>query len=353
MGCSTYNNELAEYTMQEKDPSLICLQKIVHSYNRKNVLEIPHINFSKGRTYAVLGPNGSGKTTLLNILSLLLKPTSGTVLFKGKDVYAEQNNINDVRKTITTVIQNPVLFDTTVEKNVDYGLRLRGVKKDERKNAVAECLNKVRLDDFQKRKAKELSGGEAQRVAIARALAINPQVLFLDEFTSNIDEKSIEILESVIKTINKDSGATVFLVTHDTQQAYRMADKVITLFEGKVIESSLENLVRGTITKLNGTSLLDTGRMKIEVVTDKKGLVYAAINPHDIILSLHQLNSSARNTFYGKISQIFDEGARISLKIDVGEEFMVKITRKSLNEMKLSVGITVCMTFKSTAVEVF
>ncbi len=353
MGCSTYNNELVEYAMQEKDPSLICLQKIVHSYNRKTVLDIPQINFIRGRIYAVLGPNGSGKTTLLSILSLLLKPTAGKVLFEGKDVYAEPKNINDVRKKITTVIQNPVLFDTTVEKNVDYGLRLRSVKKDERKNVVAKCLNNVRLDGFQKRKAKELSGGQAQRVAIARALAINPQVLFLDEFTSNIDEKSIEILESVIRSINKDSGSTVFLVTHDTQQAYRMADKVITLFEGKVIEASLENLVRGTITKFNGTSLLDTGRMKIEVVTDKKGLVYAAINPHDIILSIHHLQSSARNTFYGKISQIFDEGARISLMIDVGEEFMVKITRKSLNEMKLSVGITVCMTFKSTAVEVF
>jgi tungstate transport system ATP-binding protein len=339
--------------MQEKDLSLICLQKIVHSYNRKTVLEIPQINFSKGRIYAVLGPNGSGKTTLLSILSLLLKPTSGKVLFEGKDVYAEPKNINDVRKKITTVIQNPVLFDTTVENNVDYGLRIRGAIKDERKNAVAECLNKVRLDGFQKRKAKELSGGEAQRVAIARALAIKPQVLFLDEFTSNIDEKSIEILESVIKTINKDFGSTVFLVTHDTQQAYRLADKVITLFEGKVIESSLENLLRGTITKLNGTSLLDTGMIKIEVVTDKEGLVYAAINPHDIILSLHQLHSSARNTFYGKISQIFDEGARISMKINVGEEFMVKITRKSLNEMKLTVGSTVCMTFKSTAVEIF
>ena len=339
--------------MQKKEPPLICLQKVVHSYNRKNVLDIPHITFSKGRIYAVLGPNGSGKTTLLSILSLLLKPTSGKVLFEGNDVYAEQNTINTVREKITTVIQNPVLFDTTVEKNVDYGLRLRGIKKDERKNAVAECLQKVRLDGFQKRKAKELSGGEAQRVAIARALAINPQVLFLDEFTSNIDEKSIDLLEDVIKTINEDLGSTVFLVTHDTHQAYRLADEVITLFEGRVIGTSLENLLRGKIRRLNGISLFDTGRIKIEVVTDKKGLVYAAINPHDIILSLHKLTSSARNTFYGKISQIFDEGARISLKIDVGEEFMVKITRKSLNEMKLSVGITVCMTFKSTAVEVF
>jgi len=342
-----------KYTMQEKYPSLICLQKVVHSYNRKNVLDIPHITFSKGMIYAVLGPNGSGKTTLLSILSLLLKPTSGKVLFEDNDVYAEQHTVNAVREKITTVIQNPVLFDTTVEKNVDYGLRLRGVKKDERKNVVVECLKTVRLDGFQKRRAKELSGGEAQRVAIARALAINPQVLFLDEFTSNIDEKSIDVLESVIKTINKDLGYTVFLVTHDTQLAYRLSDKVITLFEGKVIESSLENLLRGTLTKLNGTALLDTGRIKIEVVTDKKGLVYAAINPHDIILSLHQLHSSARNTFYGKISQIVDEGSRVSLKINVGEEFMVRITSESFIEMKLSVGIDVCLTFKSTAVEVF
>ena len=178
--------------MANKETPIIEIREIVQVYDGKKVLDIPHLSFSKGRIYAILGPNGSGKTTLLHILGLLVKPTSGRVFFEGKDVYANQNLINYIRTKITTVIQNPILFDTTVEKNIDYGLRIRGKAKDERKDIVEDCLKMVRLDGFQRRKAKKISGGEAQRVAIARALAIRPQLLLLDEFTSNVDEKALK-----------------------------------------------------------------------------------------------------------------------------------------------------------------
>lgn len=332
---------------------IIEIRDLVHLYNGKRVLEIPHFSFAKGKIYAVLGPNGSGKTTLLSILGLLLKPTSGKVFFKGKDVYADQSSINDLREKMTTVIQNPILFDTTVEKNIDFGLRIRGTTKDKKKSIVEDCLNMVRLDGFQKRKAKELSGGEAQRVAIARALAIKPQVLFLDEFTSNVDEKSIKVLEEVIKEVNRHYGTTVFLVTHDTYQAYKLADEVVNLFEGRIAKSSLENLFRGTVTKINDLSVFDTGKMKIEVVTEREEVVYAAIDPRDIVISLQRLSSSARNSFYGVIKEIFDDGSSVRLSIEAGEELKVKITKESFVEMKLSVGNKIYLTFKSTAVEVF
>jgi len=332
---------------------LIEISNIVHLYKGMRVLDVAQLSFDKGKVYAVLGPNGSGKTTLLNILGVLLKPTKGTVYFEGKDVYASTTLVSDIREKMTTVIQNPVLFDTTVEKNIAYGLAIRGVNGEKIKSIVAECLSTVRLEGFQKRKARLLSGGEAQRVAIARALAIKPQVLFLDEFTSNVDEKSIEVLENVIKTINKEYGSTVFLVTHDTQQAYRLADEVVTLFEGKVIASSLENLFRGKVKKVNDISVFDTGKITIEVVTDKEGMVYAAIDPRDIILSLQPISSSARNSFFGEITRIVDEGSCVSMTMRAGEEFKVKITRESFLGMKLGVGSRVCLTFKSTAVEVF
>lgn len=332
---------------------IIEITDIVHEYNGKKVLEIPHFSFTRGKIYSVLGPNGSGKTTLLNILSLLLKPTSGKVFFEGKDVYAYQNIINAIREKMTTVIQNPVLFDTTVEKNTDYGLRIRGTAKGKRERIVEDCLNIVRLDGFQKRKAKELSGGETQRVAIARALAIRPQVLFLDEFTSNVDEKSIRVLEEVIKNANQKYGTTIFLVTHDTHQAYKLADEVINLFEGRVVQSSLENLFKGTLTKVNDISIFDTGKMKMEVVSEREGIVYAAIDPRDIVISLKPLSSSARNTFYGKINKIFDDGLSLRLSIEAGEELKVIITKESFAEMKLSVGSNIHLTFKSTAVEIF
>ncbi|MBW2554734.1 MAG: ATP-binding cassette domain-containing protein [Deltaproteobacteria bacterium] len=299
--------------MSNKELPIIETSEIFHAYNGKKVLDIKPLSFTRGKVYAVLGPNGSGKTTLLYILGLLLKPTSGNVLFEGKDVYANKGLINNVRP----------------------------------------CLKMVRLEGFQKRKAKELSGGEAQRVTIARALAIRPEVLFLDEFTSNVDERSIEVLEEVIKNENQLHGSTIFLVTHDTHQAYKLADKVINLFEGKVVDSSLENLFRGRIIKTNNLSSFDTGKIKIDVLTDREDIAYAAINPHDIVISLKTLSSSARNSFLGTIDKIIDFGSSVRLNVKAGEELKVEITKNSFTEMKLSIGSKVYLSFKSTAVEIF
>ena len=339
--------------MDNRERPILEIKNLIHKYNNKKVLDIPQLSFDRGKIYALLGPNGSGKTTLLNILGLLLKPTSGKVLFERKDIYADYHLLSDIREKMTTVIQNPILFDTTVEKNIDYGLRVRGKTKEERRAIVADCLKMVRLDGFQKRKAKELSGEEEQRIAIARALAISPQVLFLDEFTSNVDEKSIDVLEEVIRTVNKKYSATVFLVTHDTHQAYKLSSEVVNLFSGRVVQASLENLFSGTVKKINDLALFDTGKMKIEVVTDREGVVHAAVNPHDLIVSLQPISSSARNTYYGIISKIYDDGPSIRLSVDVGEAMKVKITKESFVEMKLSVGSNVYLTFKSTAVEIF
>ena len=261
--------------------------------------------------------------------------------------------MNDVRQKMTTVIQNPVLFDTTVEKNIDFGLRVRGESRQSRKTIVDDCLQMVRLEGFQKRKAKELSGGEAQRVAIARALAIRPEVLFLDEFTSNVDERSIDVLEEVIKTENQRHGSTIFLVTHDTHQAYKLADEVINLFDGRMVASSLENLFRGRIIKTNNLSSFDTGKIIIDVLTAREDIACAAINPHDIVVSLKPISSSARNTFEGTIDKIIDFGSSVRLNVKAGEELMVEITKKSFTEMKLSIGSIVYLSFKSTAVEIF
>lgn len=339
--------------MNDIENPIIKTGEMVHIYNGKKVLNLPPLSFSRNKIYAVLGPNGSGKTTLLHILGLLLKPTSGNVFFEGKDVYVNPGLINDVRKKMTTVIQNPVLFDTTVEKNIDFGLRVRGESRDKRKNIVNDCLQMVRLEGFQKRKARELSGGETQRVVIARALAIRPEVLFLDEFTSNVDERSIDVLEEVIKAENQRHGSTIFLVTHDTHQAYQLADEVINLFEGRVVASSLENLLRGRIIKTNNLSTFDTGKITIDVLTDREDVAHAAINPHDILVSLEPFSSSARNRFYGTIVKITDFGSSVKLSVKAGEEFTVEITKKSFAEMKLGIGSDVYLSFKSTAVEIF
>jgi len=339
--------------MHKKEIADIAITNLVHQYNGKTVLDIDHLSFTRGSIYAVSGQNGSGKTTLLTILGLLLQPTAGKVFFEGKDIYLQPTAITAIRSTMSTVLQNPLLFDTTVENNIAYGLKIRGIPKAERKSTVRHCLHLVGLDGFEKRRAKELSGGEAQRIAIARALAIKPQVLFLDEFAANVDENTIALLEDVIKRVNRVDRATIFLVTHDTEQAYRLADEVINLFQGRVVGPSLENLFRGRIEHVNNLSVFNTGRMQMEVVTERRGSAFAAIDPRDIIVSLSPVRSSARNSLYGIVSAISDNGLGVRLAITAGEELTVKITKHSLSEMNLTIGSKVYLTFKSTAVEVF
>jgi tungstate transport system ATP-binding protein len=110
-------------------------------------------------------------------------------------------------------------------------------------------LNLVGLDGFEKRRARELSGGEIQRVTIARAIALNPDALLLDEPTANIDRESVNILDRILRELNRRFGTTIILATHDINYAYRLSDEVIHLFEGKISSSPIENLFRGSISK--------------------------------------------------------------------------------------------------------
>ena len=338
--------------MVQKENPLLEVQRLTHYYNSAKVLDVPHLSFCRGKIYAFLGPNGSGKTTLLNILGLLLRPTAGTVLYENKDVLGNPAFMKEVRTRMTTVIQNPILFDMSVENNVAYGLKIRGTPKEERRRMVRECLAMVKLDGFQKRRARELSGGETQRVAIARALAVKPEMIFLDEYTANVDEKSVEVLDTVITGVRRTGDATIFLVTHDTRQAHRLADEVINLFAGKIVQSSMENLFKGTIERTNGLSVFDTGRIKMAIISERQGEAHVAVNPHDIIVSHLPLSTSARNSFRGTITEVLSEGAAVRLSVNAGEVFKVLMTRASFQEMKLDAGTMVYITFKSTAVEV-
>jgi tungstate transport system ATP-binding protein len=338
--------------MSSSHHPLIAVKDLVHCYNSTRVIDVPRLSFDRGKIFALLGPNGSGKTTLINILGLLLKPTSGSVFYETQELFANPELMKRVRARMTTVIQNPILFDTTVEGNVAYGLRIRGASKEKQSRIVKQSLSMVKLDGFQGRRARELSGGETQRVAIARALAVEPEVMFLDEYTANVDETSVQVLDEVIARVRQKGDTTIFLVTHDTRQAHRLADEVINLFAGKVVQSSMENLFRGTIVRINDLSVLDTGRIKMEIISARQGEAHAAVNPRDILVSHQPLSTSARNCFQGIIMEVIHEGAAVRLSVAAGEVFKVLMTRASFQEMKLDVGARIYITFKSTAVEV-
>jgi tungstate transport system ATP-binding protein len=333
-------------------PALIELRDITKSYHDRTVLDIPRLVIKQGGIYGIMGSNGAGKTTLLSIVAFLLSPTSGKLCWEGVDVATLDQHL--LRKRVTLITQNPYLFHTTAWKNVIYGLKVRGISKEQRKAKAQECLTMVGLSGFEKRMAYELSGGETQRVAIARALALDPQVLLLDEPTANVDQYGVEQLESILRSLHEEFKITIIVATHDINQAYRLTDEVIYLFDGKIARSPMENLLKGRIMKKDeDLFLFDTGRIQVALIPERDHVSHIAIPPEDIIVSHEPLATSARNSFVGTISQITDEGEAVSLLVDVGERLKVRITKRSLQEMRLTLGSPVYVTFKSSSVEAF
>lgn len=184
-----------------------------------------------------MGPSGSGKSTLLRLLNFLETPESGTIAYKQKIYTPNKIPDLDTRREITTVLQRSALLKTTVWKNVIYPLKLRKINiTAQRRKEIENLLDHLGLAELKGQQADTLSGGEAQRVAMARAIVFEPNVLLLDEPTSNLDPTNISILEKVIKRYIEQKNKSIIMVTHNILQAKRLTDRVGLLYQGQMIE---------------------------------------------------------------------------------------------------------------------
>jgi putative ABC transport system ATP-binding protein len=186
-----------------------------------------------GEVLAIVGPSGSGKSSLLRLLNRLDEPTSGTVYLDQTDY--RQIAPRDLRRKLGMVNQRPYLFPGTVEQNLRFGPLQRG--KSLSQDSIEQLLARVGLKGYASRNIANLSGGEAQRVSVARTLANSPLVLLLDEPTSALDETSKLEVESSIQKIVHDQGLTCVLVTHDTAQAARLAERALLLEAGRIVRA--------------------------------------------------------------------------------------------------------------------
>jgi tungstate transport system ATP-binding protein len=202
----------------------------------KEVLEVEHLTLTKGCIYGIIGPSGAGKSTLLRMINLLTPPSSGEIIFSGKPVPVNGAERLKLQRRMALVFQQTLLFKDSVWNNVAYGLKARGFPKTEVKERVDLLLEQVGLKEFASRRADTLSGGEAQRVAIARAVAFEPELLLLDEPTANLDPGNIELIEKMITDLARAKDITVVMVTHNIFQARRIADHVIFINQGKIVE---------------------------------------------------------------------------------------------------------------------
>jgi tungstate transport system ATP-binding protein len=203
------------------------------TYNGNPILRDCSFVFGSGRTYVLQGPNGSGKSTLFRILALLEQPDRGTISYRDNGRILE--NSLALRRRFTLVLPRTGIFNTTVFKNVAYGLKIRGISRAESEAQVNDALLAVGLSHKTWQRASELSSGETKRLGIARAMVINPEILMLDELTANIDPANTAIIEDIILKMKQERRATILMITHDPAQAQRLGDELLFMQDGKII----------------------------------------------------------------------------------------------------------------------
>ena len=219
--------------MTEPAPSapavqLVGLQK---HFGEVRAVDGVDLTIADGEFFAMLGPSGSGKTTVLRLIAGFEMPTAGAVLLHGKDV----SHLAPYDRDVNTVFQDYALFPhMSVQENVEYGLKVKGIGRAERRSRAEEMLATVRLAGFGERKPAQLSGGQRQRVALARALVNHPKVLLLDEPLGALDLKLREEMQVELTAIQKSVGITFVFVTHDQGEALSMSDRVAVFNNGRL-----------------------------------------------------------------------------------------------------------------------
>jgi len=214
--------------------TFLALRDIKVDYGRGIVLDLPSLDVHRGEVLALIGPNGAGKSTVLRTIGLLLTPTSGKVLFCNQ--MSSPGNALDFRRRIASVFQEPLLLRGSVYDNVVLGLKLRGVNTREFAMRVRPWLERLGIQHLAERQVGTLSGGEARRTSLTRALVLAPEVLLLDEPFSALDEPTREGLLDDLQRVLKMIKTTTVLVTHDRDEAFRLADRIGILSEGRIIQ---------------------------------------------------------------------------------------------------------------------
>lgn len=252
---------------------ILDIQGATHRYGSKTVLDKVDIQASRGEFLTLLGESGSGKTTLLRIIAGLTMPSHvDTLEIAGRDVLrtpaAERN--------CTTVFQHYALFPhMSVVENVEYGLRTRGVPREERRRSALAAIDLVRLSGYQDRRINQLSGGEKQRIALARSLVTRPDILLLDEPLGALDEKLRQEMQIELSEIHRRLGLTFIYVTHSQEEAVTMSDRIALFRRGRIAQlgtprdlfehpcsqfvarfMGVENVIEGVVEEAHGAEVV-------------------------------------------------------------------------------------------------
>ncbi len=350
-------------------------ERLTRSYAGEAVVDVEGIDVRAGEVLAVLGPNGAGKSTLMRLLAGLEAPDSGRLFYKGRAVSAGDP---ELRRAAAAVLQRPYLWRGTVTQNVEYGLHIRGVSRPELESRVTQMLEMLGVAQLREAPVETLSGGEAQRVALARALVIDPEILFLDEPTADLDVAvRRQLLEDLERIVSRAESAIV-LITHDPAEAFALADRVSVIERGRIVQTGTptdlfeapatefvasftgaEFMLRGRIEEVEDGALivrLDSGG-SLEVAGEGApgGSVQVAYRPEDVVIGPPGTAvTSARNRFDATVTRVRPQGGLVRLRLEADRLSLVAlITRGAREDLGLEVGARVVAQIKATALHVF
>jgi tungstate transport system ATP-binding protein len=210
--------------------ALIEVRDLVIQRGGREALNIASLSIPRGETLAVVGPNGSGKSTLLLAVARLIRPAGGEIFFEGRSL-SELDEL-DYRRKISFVFQDPLLMDMSAEGNIALGLKFRGLPREEIRARTGKWSQQLGIDSLAKRRAGQLSGGEAQRVSLARAFVLEPELLLLDEPFASLDPPTrAKLIEDLSELLGKD-GRTAIFVTHNLNEAARLSHRIAVIVGG-------------------------------------------------------------------------------------------------------------------------
>ncbi|MDD1653832.1 MAG: ABC transporter ATP-binding protein [Methanomicrobiales archaeon] len=353
---------------------MINAERLSKRYGEKEILREISLSIRDGEIFGLIGPSGSGKSTLLRILDLIEMPTGGSLSILGEDALSRDARFH-LRRRMGMLSQKPVIFARSVYDNIAIGMKYRKAGQAEIHDRVTRALRDIGLPDYGERPARTLSGGEAQRVALARAMVTDPEILFLDEPTANLDPHSVEKIEEIIMRLNRDAGTTVVVSTHDMLQGQRLSGRMGVIMDGRLpqIGNTVEifhrpatkniaqfvqvaNILEGTVTT----------NQRGEVSVDVSGKILCAVSHLDpgtqvniffraedvtILLDVNP-RTSARNIYAGKITRLMPSGPFVHVVIDCGIDITALVTIRSVEDLGLSPGKEVWVSVKATAIHV-
>jgi len=219
---------------------LVRLEGVSKVYGNHAVIPPLDLSIRDGEFLTLLGPSGCGKTTILRMIAGLESPSSGRIVLDGEDI----TYLPPYKRDVNTVFQNYALFPhMTVEENISFGLRMKGVPSDEAKRRIDRVLSLIRLENLRERYPSQMSGGQQQRVAIARALVNNPKILLLDEPLGALDYQLRKTLQIELKDLQAELGVTFVFVTHDQEEALTMSDRIVIIDNGVIQQDDVPDVV--------------------------------------------------------------------------------------------------------------